>query len=523
VFALVWLDPVSVAQRETTQRYEALRESDRLQMERERHALELERMAQAHAVSLWVAPVLQVGTAVVGLVLLIYVARLPGLVESALTRVFQRRADLVWPDAAGRLPQSLASASLEYDRVAAASLAGYHATEHERARQSYAVPHSYSYAPHIRVAPGHAARAVDETPAESPSLSGVPSFADLLQQGRVGRGQPLLLGFDKGTALDGVWLDVYSSALAGMPNSGKTTSQRFMACQLALWGARFVVCDPHMGAGDDSLAATLHPLRATFLCEPADDPGAILESIRYVDSIGDARIHGRDDSRTPVILWLDELNGLLADSAVGPGLARLLRETTRQYRKVGVYISAVAHTWSASSTGGSSDLRANFASRFCHRMERSQARLLLPTDMAAKVERLEPGQAVLHSMRFSTIIQVPLTTAADVDQVAGLLTADVPVMERAVGGYQDGYKVQPQPTPVVADVKPDCSHSVANQGRLQSAAVSAEAARVAALFRAGEDLPGIVHQVRGIRSDEGGRYQKAYKEIQQLLREGMNA
>ncbi len=92
--------------------------------------------------------------------------------------------------------------------------------------------------------------------------AGQPAFAALLDAGRVGRGQPLLLGYDLdsgGVELPGAWLDLYATATAGLPGTGKTTSQRFFACQTALHGARFVVCDPHAGAGDDSLAATPRP------------------------------------------------------------------------------------------------------------------------------------------------------------------------------------------------------------------------------------------------------------------------
>jgi hypothetical protein len=58
----------------------------------------------------------------------------------------------------------------------------------------------------------------------------------------------------------------------------------------------------------------------------------------------------------------------------------------------------------------------------CHRMKRAQARLLLPTDEAAQAERLAVGSAVLWRTSGATAtVQIPLTTAADVRRVAGLL------------------------------------------------------------------------------------------------------
>ncbi|NTU79092.1 MAG: hypothetical protein HGA45_06775 [Chloroflexales bacterium] len=87
---------------------------------------------------------------------------------------------------------------------------------------------SYSshYAPHLRVPA--AALPGEEVTATRPVA--VPTFAQILAGGRVGRGNPLLLGFDTetGAELVGSWLDLYSTAVSGMPGSGKTTSQRFL-------------------------------------------------------------------------------------------------------------------------------------------------------------------------------------------------------------------------------------------------------------------------------------------------------
>lgn len=336
------------------------------------------------------------------------------------------------PDARGLLPVPVDGLEV----VGSKALGAFHAARQLEAAQQ-PVPHTLTYSPHTaeHYAPRldyrtHAVGALGSPVAELPAPAGgasIPTFGELLDAGRLGRGQPLMLGVNlaDGKPIEGAWLDVYSSALAGQPHSGKTTTQRFLAAQLALWGARFVVCDPHMEAGDDSLGATLDPLRGIYLCEPAGDAGDILEAVRFVDDIGRRRVKG-DPDRTPIVLWVDELNGLLSDSTVGGPLLALLQETARAYRKAGVFISAVAHTWNASSTGGTTDLRANFASRLVHRTERQVARQLVPTDMAQKVERLEVGQAVLHSMRYSTVIQVPKTGAGDIARVAQLLQAPAP-------------------------------------------------------------------------------------------------
>jgi hypothetical protein len=104
------------------------------------------------------------------------------------------------------------------------------------------VPHVFS--------PHYSSRSTDlalTDPTALLSAGTVPSFGDLLSSGRIGKGNPLVLGFDEAdnSEVNGTWLDLHSTAIGGMPGTGKTTTQRFLACQTALQGARFAIIDPH--------------------------------------------------------------------------------------------------------------------------------------------------------------------------------------------------------------------------------------------------------------------------------------
>ena len=387
--------------------------------------------------------------------------------------------------------------------------------EHERARQS-AHPMLSSLHQHHEVTHAPMPLPANIIDAEVLPVANTPTFASLLDSGKIGRGKPLLLGadLDDGALLEGSWLDLYSTIISGLPGSGKTTAQRYLACQTALAGAKFVVVDPHAGAADDSLAATLGPLKSVYLCEPASDDRAIIEAVKLIDDVGKRRVSGKDKSRQPIILWVDETTALLNRRSIGDQLAALIEEIARQYRKVGVYCSASGQIWTADRSGGSSALRDSFASVWCHRMKRNQARLLLPTDDAQQVERLEVGQAVLwRTSGQSNRIAVPNTTAADVRRVASMLATD------------DGEQATDDDLIELSSVarrQPDGSQMVANGDVVSTASVSAEAARVAELFRSGLIRPAdLVLRVRGIKSNEGRRYQTALEEIMKLLHEGM--
>jgi hypothetical protein len=375
-------------------------------------------------------------------------------------------------------------------------------------------PHYSNRIDQAAALPGDIAR--DAQPAS------VPSFADLLQQQRVGKGQPLLLGYAEGAEVAGSWLDLYSTAVAGLSGTGKTTSQRFFAVQTALHGARFAVCDPHYGTGADSLGGTLAPLLSGCgLCDIADADQAILETVRMIDDMGQRRMSGQDRDTTPVILWIDELTALLGHSTIGPQLSMLLEKIAQQYRKRHIYASCSGQIWTAART--TSELRDSFASVLAHRMKRQQARLLLPAEEAQQVERLPVGCALLWrtSGQVDTL-HIPQTTGEDVQRVAGLLTASQPTMQR----------LRPMPETSQSEAvcmpseKPVSSQDVASNGAAYHApqgdtALSAEAARVYGLFLDGKSLAEIVYQVRGVKSNQGGKYQGALAEVQDLHRQAM--
>ena len=381
------------------------------------------------------------------------------------------------------------------------------------------IAHSLNYSPRYS-APAQLGMA--DAPLLPSVAADVPTFAGLLDSGRVGKGNPLVLGFDGTAEISGSWLDLYSTAIGGMPGTGKTTTQRFLACQTALQGARFAILDPHAGAADDSLAATLAPLAGAFVCEPASDDKAILETVRYIADVGQRRISGKDSDTTPLILWADELTALLGRSTVGDELATLLERIAQEYRKRFVFVCGSGQIWTASRT--TSELRDSFASVLCHRMKRNQARMLLPTDEAQQVERLQTGHAVLWRTSGATqTIAIPNTTAADVARVGAMLSGYQQATNTADSGYQQATADRPFGFRPVDNRKPVGSLMVAKSNQATTALGSPEAARAAQLFMSGLDPAEIVVQLRGIKSNEGRRYQTALAEVLELIRQGMAA
>lgn len=365
------------------------------------------------------------------------------------------------------------------------------------------VPQSITYSPHtvthVRQVEAPATAQLPQLAAPTVPGMAVPSFAELLDRGEIGQGNRLLLGYSEGQALAGSWLDLYSAAIGGISGSGKTTTTRFLAAQSALMGAKFVVIDPHANVAEESLAATLEPLRPAFAFDPAVENNEILAALWAARQELEKRL--RQGKGQPFIVAVDEFSSLMRRDELAAPLVNLLADIAQQGRKVGIFAMCIGQIWTASATGGSSDLRDSFASSYVHRMKRNQARLLVPTDEARLVERLEAGNALLSKTNGDLVqVAIPHTTAADIRRVAGLL----PVIGESRSWPIPRTENQPE----------------TNQNRtaFEAKTFTAEDMRIIELFRSGKDVPGIVKEVYNLSGNQGARYQQAAKEVQEAIR-----
>lgn len=360
---------------------------------------------------------------------------------------------------------------------------------------------------------------VEETQRALPAPS-VPSFAQLLNDGQIGPGRQLILGYDAASSapITGSWNDLYSCGIGGMTGSGKSWAIAFLAGQSAAAGARIILIDPH--AGDpESLSNRIAGLSPSYMCDVASEPRDIESALKLASSKLYARRAGRGGS-WPILLIVDEWTSLLRGK-LGDLLTATALDFAEQGRKFGCFAMLGAQAWQVDAAGA---VRDRLASHYVLRTRGDQFRY--QTGLRASVApedtlTLQAGQAYLLSVRGDlTKIQIPTMTQADIMRLGTLI--DKPAGST---GSAFGFSLPPtQPlTPITASAETSRKHSgniaETSPAHVSTAAQSPEAVRALALLHEGRDLPAIVKELRGVTPRSARSYMAALAEVTDLLRQ----
>ena len=437
------------------------------------------------------------------------------------------------PNHAGLLPVLAA----DLGHVAPQALGAFHAARQLEA-QRQPVPHTITYSPHAAYHHRADSGGTPVLPAPESIARELPSFAQLLSAGRIGRGQPICLGLDTATGegIWGDWRDLYSAGLGGKQGSGKTWTAASLIAQSLLGGAHVILCDPHAG-DDESLLTRLTPL-LPFCTLTAEEPSSILEAARYAhdefERRKDAARAKQPHDRTPVIIVIDEWTSLLRGD-LGERLPPLLASLSTEGRKYGVNALLLAQRWEAEAAGGS-DVRNTLTAHYVHRCRGDEGRM--QTGMRAGAWpgdpiTLEPGQSYLFSTRGDVrLVQTPRMTPADLAAVAARLHGVATTRTGPVSGPAPrpvGFHVQAAPTAPAQprpspgpDSGPDRA-SASGSGTAPFDTPDAETLRILAKFRAGASMHDLATEVSGTSNPGDRRYKKARAKIEELVRSQVNS
>jgi hypothetical protein len=366
------------------------------------------------------------------------------------------------------------------------------------------VTYSPHYAPHTSSQAVPAASVAMETETDALELPGMVDLADI---GHVPSVRSILLGLAPGGApLTVSAKELMHTGLLGASGGGKSNTGRLILTQLLACGVDCVIADPHFALYDTETGEDWQPIASRLKMSPAVKAGDIGDMFGWM---GD-ELSRRKERRTagervgsPLVAYVDELPSIVSDV---PGAMDTLSRILREGRKYAIYLVTAAQDMLVRTLKTGGEIRENLRTAIYSGGAIASAVPLV--DMTKREigqfeERLGRGVVLLRSQVTpqATLARVPL---ASNEAVVRLLSDDAPTMPNwtADGQQRDGKADGTDAAPQSA-------------GQL-----SAEAARVRALFAGGMALNDIIREVKNVNPAKGGRaVQKAREEVEALLRE----
>lgn len=371
------------------------------------------------------------------------------------------------------------------------------------------VPNSLTYSPHI-VNKSEGKQLEQDDQKLLPAVK-ILDFGELYNQRLLPKNEFLLgASLEDGQFVNATWRQMYSTLIVGQSGSGKSTLVRNLLAQAALQGSKFLVIDPHYGAGDESLGESLKPLSNLMLTDVAANEPQIIATLKNIRDIGQRRLAGQDTDKTPVVLVVDETTALLQRGNVRDLLLEVLGFISQETRKVCVYAICLGQIFTAEIFP--SEVRNAFVNFIATRTRKDNARCATGNGrFAAIAENLTIGQAVRMTPAGEVqTLAVPNCTMAHLEMVAGE-NGTFYALEGTSASVGEGENSEAE------GAWKDTGRTLEGVSEGQNSATNQ---RIVQLFCSGESLHSIVKDVYKI---EGGRrYNQAVESVQDVIRNYMN-
>lgn len=435
-------------------------------------------------------------------------------VEERRVEIYRKRADsnLLLPNERGALPvpRALLDNPEAWQPLLAIAMKAI-----EVNRLPANVPHTLTYSPHwSNKGDGKAPVVVEPEQIEQLALV-AKNFFQLYQDDELPKDK-FLIGFDledEQPVIAG-WNHLYSALIGGQSGSGKSTLIRNVLAQSALQGGRFAILDPHFASGDESLGASLMPLRKQMLFDVASTDQEMVQAIKYVADVGKRRLSGKDADRTPLVLIVDETTALLSRGAIAAELLGLLEMIAQETRKVGVYAMCIGQQFSAETM--KTTARNSFVSMLSCRARRDVARIQSGNIQFAKMaEQLTVGQAVWMAPTGDVRrIAVPNCTQRHLEAIGSVIAGEYTDITQRQGNTPVAPCRELVKTVSVDVSDPDEGDTLSVDF---STLATPQAKRAVELFLSGAYTTDILKEAWGV-SGGGPKQMKASRELMDIIR-----
>lgn len=334
------------------------------------------------------------------------------------------------------------------------------------------VPETFTYAPRLT---GTATKEDTVLPGETvPALPAISSLPFL--DGKI------LLGYTQENVAKYVETkDLISTLVGGASGTGKSTLMRFILSQYLKQDSKIAMIDPHMKAGEESLASCFD---SSYLYLPtAYELKQVSETLSLFDIEITQRLSGKID-RTPLILVIDEFAGLLS-SQLRDDVIKTVLKISAESRKVKVFCFCLSQQFHKDLIP--SVLRNSFTN-FISTKSRYDVALMLSGSkiFANEVDKIQ-GYQCTH-----------LSLMGDLDRL------NFPNMTG---------------TEVKSLLKPKNNDTGVNSGNIGG--LSAHDSLVVAHLKLGDGINKIIREVYKV-DNKGSKYAEAMKDIYRIVAERIN-
>ncbi len=380
----------------------------------------------------------------------------------ALDAYLQRRKALVYPNHAGQLPVSRAVVdSGQLTGAMVAALQQFHATQAIAAAQPRIdkVTITVKEAPALEATPQRlpATDATLVAAPDMPALPIAPTFAQLVAGGFHARTDRMLLGYGVDGPIYGGIDALLSTAIAGRPGQGKSTTLRAIYAQCLMIGADAMLLDPHGSIAGDVQHGPSQLVAST--AAELDDAAIWLTSElerRLVAYRAGERVF------RPLLVMADEMPVVaLSSKPAVQALGRVVLEA----RKVGGYALISGQGLPASNFGGRL-VRDALSSRIIHKTTAAEGlRAGLDKNAAQMLEHLQPGYAVLDGPVQPQIVAIPMTTANDLSSIPYVPALQPEPMPSNVVAFTPKRPINASERPMLdADTQPETLQATGTNG-----------------------------------------------------------
>lgn len=229
--------------------------------------------------------------------------------------------------------------------------------------------------------------------------------------------KPIYIEWDKE---DGIGL----CGIVGKSGTGKSSTIRFLAAQLALAGVGLIIIDGHGKIGEQNLAQTLQVLDPAMLVPVVTEDNDIISTIRAVAEIAHRRLNGIDkDTHQRVALIIDEYISILRrlPKEQANEVIEIMLRFAVEYRKTGVACFIAAQNWGADFIGAKS-IRSSLKLMLMHRMSADEIKSFPMVDSISRkyIPTLKTGELfIFDGKNDPTRVKVPRVTQDDLVALEG--------------------------------------------------------------------------------------------------------